>query len=106
MILDKVRARLNKYAPSKGDILVLVPGSDSLLYIKSFTSFISRRGCPSYIISNNGENRIDWNLFVTGEDRITSKKQKTKTEAGSSYFWECQTKVWHLIEILASGDNR
>ena len=45
-------------ASSRGIVLDLVPSLDSVSFIRSFRRFISQRGCPSNVISDNGENFV------------------------------------------------
>ena len=45
-------------AGTRGVILVVVPHTDSSSFIKSFRRFVSRRGCPSVTISDNGRNFV------------------------------------------------
>ena len=39
-------------------ILDVVPHIDSTLFIKSFRQFVSRQGCPSVMILDNGRNFV------------------------------------------------
>ena len=45
-------------ASSRGIVLDLVPSLDSVSFIRSFRRFISRRGCPSNVISDNWKNSV------------------------------------------------
>ena len=45
-------------ASSRAIILDLIPGMDAPAIIRSIRRFISRRGCPSNVISDNGKNFI------------------------------------------------
>ena len=46
------------YASSRGIALDVVPNLDSVSFIRSFLRFISRRGCPNNVISDNGKNFV------------------------------------------------
>ena len=52
----KVWVTLYTCAASRGIMLDIVPKIDSNSFIKSFRRFISRRGCPSIVISDGGKN--------------------------------------------------
>ena len=41
-------------AATRGIVLDLVPDASSQTFINSFTKFISRRGCPQIVLSDNG----------------------------------------------------
>ena len=44
---------------SRGDVILdIVPPLDTSSFIRSITRFISRRGCPTYIISDGGRNFV------------------------------------------------
>ena len=45
-------------AASHGIVLDPAPGLDSHSFTKSFHRFISRRGCPSNVISDSGKNFV------------------------------------------------
>ena len=55
-------------AGTQGVVLDIVPHLDSASFIKSFRRFICRRGCPSFVISDNGCNFVskDTVEFVNG----------------------------------------
>ena len=56
--LFKVWVTLYTYGGTRGVILDVVPHINSTSFIKSFRRFISRRGCPSVMISDNGRNFV------------------------------------------------
>ena len=56
--LFKVWVTLYTCAGTRGVILDVVPHIHSSSLIKSFRRFVSRRGCPSVMISDNGRNFV------------------------------------------------
>ena len=54
--LHKVYVTSFTCASSRGVILDVVPRLDASSFIRNIKRFISRRGCPKYIISDNGRN--------------------------------------------------
>ena len=56
--LFKVWVTLHACAGTRGVILVVVPHIDSTSFIKIFRRFISRWGCPSVMISDDGRNFV------------------------------------------------
>ena len=58
MFLNKLWVTLYTCAASRGIILDLAPGLDSHSFTKSFHRFISRRDCPSNVISDSGKNFV------------------------------------------------
>ena len=56
--LFKVWVTLYACAGTRGVILVVVPHIDSTSFIKIFRRFISRWGCPSVMISDDGRNFV------------------------------------------------
>ena len=56
MFLNEVWVTLYICAASREIILDPTPGLDSHSFTKSFHRFISRRGCPSNVISDSGMN--------------------------------------------------
>ena len=65
--LHKVYVSLFSFASSRGVILDVVPRLDASSFIRSIKRFISRRGCPPYIISDGGRNfvSVETQEFVT-----------------------------------------
>ena len=55
---------------SRGIVLDLALGLDSVSFIKSFHRFICRRGCPSNVISDNGKSfvMVETKRFVSSVD--------------------------------------
>ena len=51
-------------AETRGVILDVVPHIDSSSFMKSLRQFVSRRGCPSVMISDNGKNSNETVEFV------------------------------------------
>ena len=62
--LHKVWVTVYTCASSRGIVLDLVPSLDPVSFIRSFLRFVSRRGCPSNVISDNGKN------FVSVETKV------------------------------------
>ena len=56
--LHKAWVTLYTCAASRGVLLDLVPDPSSQLFIRSLIRFISRRGCPDHVISDNGKNFV------------------------------------------------
>ena len=56
--LNKVWVTLFTCAASRAIILDLVPGLDAHSFIKCFRRFVSRRGCPNFVISDGGKNFV------------------------------------------------
>ena len=61
----------------------LVPSLDSVSFIRSFCSFISRRGCPSNVISDNGKN------FVSVETK------RVVSSTGVNWITNLPLAPWH-----------
>lgn len=57
-VMNKAWVTLYTCASSRALVLDLVPRPDSSSFISSFRRFISRRGCPDHIISDNGSNFV------------------------------------------------
>ena len=55
-------------AASRGVVLDVVPGVDAKSFRRSFVRFMSRRGCPDDVISDNGTNFVakETQLFACG----------------------------------------
>ena len=58
MTLNKVWVTLITCAASRAIILDLVPGLDAHSFIKCFRRFVSRKGCPNFVISDGGKNFV------------------------------------------------
>ena len=58
MMLNKVWVTLLTSAAIRAIILDLVHGLDAHSFIKCFRRFVSRRGCPNFVISDGGKNFV------------------------------------------------
>ena len=56
--LFKVWVTLYTCAGTRGILLDIVPYIDAPSFIRCFRRFVSRRGCPSYMISDGGKNFV------------------------------------------------
>ena len=61
----------------------LVPSLDSVSFIRSFRRFISRRGCPSNVISDNGK------IFVSVETK------RFVSSTGVNWITNLPLAPWH-----------
>ena len=57
-VMHKAWVTLYTCAASRAIILDLVPRMNADAFIRSFKRFVSRRGCPDYIITDNGSNFV------------------------------------------------
>ena len=57
-MLHKAWGTLYTCAASRGIVLYLVPDLSAETFTRSLSIFISQRGCPDHIISDNGRNCI------------------------------------------------
>ena len=121
--LFEVWVTLYTCAGTHGGILDVVPRIDSSLFIKSFRRFVSRRGCPSVMIIDNGRNfvsnetvefvnglRVNWRLnmplapwhggFLEWMVRITKTLLRKKLQTAKLIYEELQAALYEVEQII------
>ena len=112
-------------AATRGIVLDLVPDASSQTFINSFINFISRRGCPQIVLSDNGSpftanntqqfvdnHNIQWKFSIAEAlryggfwERLISQVKRClkKTLGKTSFdFYELQT-VLSQIELILNS---
>ena len=110
LTLFKVWVTLYTCGGTRGVILDIMHHINSTPLIKSFRQFVSRRGCPSVLISGNGRNfvstetgqfvnglGVDWSLAFERIARSTKTLIKKTLQTVKLTYEELQTVLYEII---------